>query len=63
MTMTAIRTQVAALVHASVLPNSLERMRHERFILTRLSVGAVALGLAPAYLAWRGTLGTLEADP
>ncbi|WNJ89209.1 PAS domain-containing sensor histidine kinase [Bosea sp. 685] len=61
MTMSAIRTQVAALVHASVLPNSLERMRHERFILTRLMVGAVALGLAPAYLAWRGTLGTLEA--
>ena len=61
MTMTAIRTQVAALVHASVLPNSLERMLHERFILTRLLVGAVALGLVPAYLAWRGTLGTLEA--
>jgi cell cycle sensor histidine kinase DivJ len=61
MTMTAIRTQAAALVHASVLSNSLERMRHERFILTRLMVGAVALGLVPAYLAWRGTLGTLEA--
>lgn len=49
------------MVHASVLPNSLERLRHERFILTRLAVGAVSLGLAPAYIAWRGTLGGLEA--
>lgn len=49
------------MVHASVLPHSLERMRHERFILTRLLVGGVSLGLAPAYIAWRGTLGTLEA--
>ena len=48
------------MVHASVLPHPLERMRHERFILTRLLVGGVALGLAPAYLAWRGTLGVLE---
>jgi cell cycle sensor histidine kinase DivJ len=61
MKMQAVRTQVAAMVHASVLPNSLERMRHERFILTRLLVGVVALGLAPAYIAWRGTLGALEA--
>jgi cell cycle sensor histidine kinase DivJ len=61
MKMQAIRTQVAAMVHASVLPNSLERMRHERFIMTRLLVGVVALGLAPAYIAWRGTLGALEA--
>ncbi|KPF71520.1 hypothetical protein IP69_06225 [Bosea sp. AAP35] len=61
MKMQAVRTQVAAMVHASVLPHSLERMRHERFILTRLLVGAVALGLAPAYIAWRGTLGALEA--
>ncbi len=59
-TMTAIRTQVAAMVHPSVLPNSLERMRHERFMLTRLALGAAALSLAPAYLAWRGTLGALE---
>jgi len=61
MKMQAVRTQVAAMVHASVLADSLERTRHERFILTRLLVGAVALGLAPAYLAWRGTLGALEA--
>jgi cell cycle sensor histidine kinase DivJ len=61
MAMTALRTQAAALVHASVLSNSLERIRHERFILTRLLVGAAALGLMPAYLAWRGTLGALEA--
>lgn len=49
------------MVHASVPPNSLEWVRHERFILTRLCIGAVALGLAPAYLAWRGTPGVLEA--
>lgn len=49
------------MVHASVLPNSLERMRQERFILTRLAVGVVSLGLVPAYLAWRGALGALEA--
>ncbi len=61
MKLQAVRTQVAAMVHASVLPHSLERMRHERFILTRLLVGGIALGLAPAYLAWRGTLGALEA--
>ena len=61
MKMQAVRTQVSAMVHASVLPHSLERMRHERFILTRLLVGGIALGLAPAYLAWRGTLGALEA--
>ncbi|MGO4674588.1 ATP-binding protein [Bosea sp. 2YAB26] len=59
-TMTAIRTQVAAMVHPSVLPNSVERIRHERFMLTRLTLGAVALSLAPAYLAWRGTMGALE---
>lgn len=61
MAMTAVRTQAAALVHASVLPNSLERVRHERFILTRLAVGVAALGLMPAYLAWRGAPGMLEA--
>ncbi len=49
------------MVHPSVRPNSLERMRHERFMLTRLGVGALALGLSPAYLAWRGALGALEA--
>lgn len=61
MTLTAVRTQAAALVHPSALPDSPERLRHERFILTRLLAGAVALGLMPAYLAWRGTLGALEA--
>ncbi len=61
MAIRAIRTQVAAMVHPSVLSNSLERMRHERFMLTRLGVGAFGLGLAPAYLAWRGALGGFEA--
>ncbi len=49
------------MVHPSALPDASERTRHERFILTRLALGAAALGLAPAYLAWRGTLGPLEA--
>ncbi|AMJ59052.1 hypothetical protein AXW83_00950 [Bosea sp. PAMC 26642] len=61
MAITAIRTQVAAMVHPSVPPGSPERARQERFLLTRLATGAVALGVAPAYLAWRGTLGGLEA--
>lgn len=60
MTIAAVRTQIAAMVHASALPNVLERRRHERFILTRLAIGALSLGLAPAYLAWRGSLGLLE---
>ncbi len=59
--MAALRTQAAALVHASARSDTCERGRHERFILSRLLVGAGALGLAPAYLAWRGTLGTFEA--
>lgn len=49
------------MVHPSVPPYSPERMRHERFMLTRLALGAAALGLAPAYLAWRGAPGALEA--
>jgi cell cycle sensor histidine kinase DivJ len=57
----AIRTQVAEMVHPSVPPHAPERISHERFMLTRLALGAAALGLAPAYLAWRGALGTLEA--
>lgn len=59
--MAALRIQAAALVHASVRADTCERERHERFILSRLLVGAGALGLAPAYLAWRGALGAFEA--
>lgn len=61
MVMTALRTQAAALVHASVRSNPAERARHERFVLSRLLVGGGALCLAPAYLAWRGALGAFEA--
>ena len=61
MLMTALRIQAAALVHASALRSAPERRAHERFILTGLLVGGVGLGLAPAYLAWRGTLGPFEA--
>jgi cell cycle sensor histidine kinase DivJ len=61
MAIRAIRTQVAAMVHPSVQPGSPDRVRHERFLLSRLAIGAAALGLAPAYLAWRGTLEGLEA--
>lgn len=61
MAITALRTQAAALVHASVQSNPAERQRHERFVLSRLLVGAGMLGLAPAYLAWRGAPGAFEA--
>ena len=57
MVMTALRTQAAALVHASVQSDPTERQRHERFVLSRLLVGGGMLGLAPAYLAWRGAPG------
>lgn len=58
--MTAIRAQVATMVHPSALADSLERMRHERFMLTRLVICMAALSLVPAYIAWRGRLGLLE---
>lgn len=61
MVITALRTQAAALVHASVRSNPAERSRHERFVLSRLLVGGGALSLAPAYLAWRGAPGAFEA--
>ncbi|WP_199090901.1 PAS domain-containing sensor histidine kinase [Bosea sp. ASV33] len=61
MAMTALRTQAAALVHASVQSDPTERQRHERFVLSRLLVGGGMLGLAPAYLAWRGAPGAFEA--
>lgn len=58
--MTAIRAQVAAMVHPSALPSPQERIRHERFMLTRLMGSVAALSLVPGYIAWRGQLGTLE---
>jgi len=58
--MTAVRAQVAAMVHPSALADSLERMRHERFMLTRLVASVAALSLMPAYIAWRGRIGALE---
>lgn len=61
MAITALRTQAAALVHASVQSDPAERQRHERFVLSRLLVGGGMLGLAPAYLAWRGAPGAFEA--
>ncbi|MCU4178975.1 PAS domain-containing sensor histidine kinase [Bosea sp. BH3] len=59
--MTALRTQAAALVHASARADAGERLRHERFVLSRLVIGGGALSLAPAYLAWRGAIGAFEA--
>jgi cell cycle sensor histidine kinase DivJ len=58
--MTAVRAQVAAMVHPSALADSLERMRHERFMLSRLAASIAALSLMPAYIAWRGRIGALE---
>jgi cell cycle sensor histidine kinase DivJ len=48
------------MVHPSALASSLDRMRHERFMLTRLVVSISALSLVPAYVAWRGRLDLLE---
>lgn len=58
--MTAVKAQVAAMVHPSALADLLERMRHERFMLTRLVVSTAALSLMPAYVTWRGRIGALE---
>lgn len=60
MALTELRTQAAALVHASVRGDVRERLRHQRFILSRLLVGGGALALTPAYLAWRGTPGVFD---
>ena len=51
---------VAALVHESVRVDPNERIRHERFLLTRLTAGLVALACLPAYLAWREVPSPLE---
>ena len=48
------------MVHPSALADSLERMRHERFMLSRLAASVAALSLMPAYIAWRGRIGALE---
>ena len=57
----AIELRLARLVHESAHGDAAERARHERFIATRLTAGALALaGLAP-YLLWRGAPSHLEA--
>lgn len=58
--MTAIRAQVAMMVHPSAQPDLAERRRHEHFMLTRLGGSAAGLSLVPGYLAWRGDLSMLE---
>jgi cell cycle sensor histidine kinase DivJ len=44
---------VAGLVHERVGAD--ERIRHERFLLTRLAAGLAAMACVPPYLVWRGT--------
>lgn len=52
---------MAELIHPSILPTGPDWSRHERFILSRLAIGVLGLGMAPAYIAWRGMLGAFEA--
>ena len=53
-TISAIEARLAALVHDSVRDDPLERVRHERFISSRLTVGVIALACLPLYLLLRG---------
>jgi cell cycle sensor histidine kinase DivJ len=52
--------RIAGLVHADVGPDSDERARHERFLLTRFAAGLAAMACLPPYLVWRGVPSTPE---
>src|SRR5918993_335402 len=47
--------RVAGLVHETAGSDAGERVRHERFLLTRLAAGLAAMACLPPYLVWRGT--------
>ena len=49
-----IEARLAGLVHESVQNDPVERGLHERFIITRVFAGLVALLGLPPYLLWRG---------
>src|SRR3954454_12076738 len=53
-TLSAIEARLAGLVHESVRNDALARLQHERFILSRLSVGVIALVCLPLLLLVSG---------
>jgi cell cycle sensor histidine kinase DivJ len=53
-------SRVVALVHEDARGDPDERIRHERFLLTRMTAGFVALVSLPPYLVWRGSPEPLE---
>jgi two-component system, cell cycle sensor histidine kinase DivJ len=50
----AIEARLSGLVHDCAKNDPVERSRHERFIASRMTVGAIALCLLPLYLLIRG---------
>src|SRR5215203_4096569 len=50
----AIEARLSGLVHDCAKNHPVERSRHERFIASRMTVGAIALCLLPLYLLIRG---------
>ena len=49
-----IEARLAGLVHESAQKDPAERSLHERFIITRIFAGFLALVCLPPYLLWRG---------
>jgi cell cycle sensor histidine kinase DivJ len=56
-----IEARLTGLVHESAQADPAERARHERFIVSRMSVGVVALAGIPPYLLMRGVPSVTEA--
>ncbi|MEH3145711.1 MAG: ATP-binding protein [Methylobacterium frigidaeris] len=56
-----IDARLTGLVHESVASDPQERVRHERFLVSRLATGVVMMAMMPPYLLWRGVPSTLEA--
>lgn len=52
--MGAIEGRLASFVHDSARDDPFERMKHERFIITRMFAGVLALACLPPYLLWAG---------
>jgi cell cycle sensor histidine kinase DivJ len=55
-----IGSRLAGLVHAQAQGDATERARHERFIVSRMTTGTVALACLPPCLVWRGVPSTGE---
>jgi cell cycle sensor histidine kinase DivJ len=53
-TLSAIEARLAGLVHESVRDDPVACLQHERFILSRMSVGVIALACLPLFLLMRG---------